>query len=746
MKHKMKTSTQLGQFSSSSLSNLGGVQKTGDLKIGSQKNAPRTWQRSLIGGLIFASLSLSVVLPSPIVLAQNQNKDAAGLNFVNADIESVIKAVGHYTGTTFVIDPRVKGQLTLVAEKPLTKDQAFKLLTSNLRMQGFAVVTSDGFSKVVPETDAKLQGGPTQVKSVKGDQIVTQVFRINYEQANNIVTALRPLISPNNVINVSPGNNSIVITDYSDNMRRMAEVIALLDVPANPELEIIPIKHAIASDVAALVSRLSESNASADSGRTIILADARTNSVLIKAPTVARGNLVKTLVASLDKPTELPGNVHVVYLKNAEAVKLAQTLRSILSGDSSLPSNSSSGLSGGGSSSGSGLGLGSNASGGQAVGGASLSSGSSLSLPVSSSSSSQGQSGGSGGFIQADAATNTLIITASEAVYRNLRGVIDQLDARRAQVYIESLIVEVSADKGNEFGVQWMAATGDKNSDYRVGAATSFDTTGKNNLLNLAAGNLTKVGSALPGGGLTVGLFRQINGQLGLGALAHALASDGSSNILSIPNLVTLDNEEAKIVVGQNVPFITGQFTGPSSGANTNPFQTIDRKEVGIKLTVKPQISEGGTVKLAIVQEVSNVDSTSNPAGIITNVRSLSTNVLAEDGQIIALGGLIGDDTKEGVEKVTFLGDLPIIGNLFKYKKQDRKKTNLMVFLRPTVIRNAEQSNSVSLDRYDYLRTQYLRGMEGEKDQPLLRMEKGKLLVPNSPEAMNSAKPEKEGK
>nr|WP_315476328.1 type II secretion system secretin GspD [uncultured Undibacterium sp.] len=707
-------------------------------KISEVSVMQKKWQRILISGVALTTLSLSTVLPHT-VMAQDVARDAASLNFVNADIESVIKAVGHYTGTTFVIDPRVKGQLTLVAEKPLTKEQAFKLLTSNLRMQGFAVVTSDGFSKVVPESDAKLQGGPTQPKSVKGDQIITQVFRINYEPANNIVTVLRPLISPNNVINVSPSNNTIVITDYADNMRRMAEVIALLDVPANPELEIIPIKHAIASDIAALVSRLTESQVSADSGRTIILADSRTNSVLIKAPSIARGNLVKSLVASLDKPTELPGNVHVVYLKNAEAVKLAQTLRSILSGDSSLPSNS-------GSSNLSSSGMSSNTNAAQPLGGSS-SAGSGLSLPVSSSSNSQGSSGGSGGFIQADAATNTLIITASEPVYRNLRGVIDQLDARRAQVYIESLIVEVTADRGNEFGVQWMAATGDKNSDYRVGAATSFDATGKNNLLNLAAGNISKVGSALPGAGITVGLFRQINGQLGLGALAHALATDGSSNILSIPNLVTLDNEEAKIVVGQNVPFITGQFTSPASGnAGANPFQTIDRKEVGIKLTVKPQISEGGTVKLAIVQEVSNVDSTSNPAGIITNVRSLSTNVLAEDGQIIALGGLIGDDTKEGVEKVSFLGDLPIIGNLFKYKKQERKKTNLMVFLRPTVIRNAEQSSSVSLDRYDYLRTQYLRGMENENNSSLLKMEKGKLLVPNGPGVLPPTKPESEGK
>jgi general secretion pathway protein D len=659
---------------------------------------------------------------------QNTDKNGADMNFVNADIETVVKAVGHYTGTTFVIDPRVKGQLTLVSEKPLTKEQAFKLLTSNLRMQGFSVVTSDGFSKVVPEADAKMQGGPTQPKGVKGDQIITQVFRINYEAANNIVTSLRPLISPNNSINVSAGNNSIIITDYADNMRRMAEVIALLDVPVNPELDVIPLKHTIASDIAAMLVRLTDSQAGADSGRAVIMADPRTNSILVKAPTTARSNIIKAMVATLDQPTALLGNVHVVYLKNAEAVKLAATLRSILSGDSSLPNSSSN------NSSQSNAGFGTNSPNQPPSNNSALSSqGTSLSLPISSSSNSQPSGGGgAGGFIQADASTNTLIITASDTVYRNLRSVIDQLDARRAQVYIETLIVEVVAGKDNELGVQWLGATGDKNSDYRLGAATSFDA-GGNNLLALAGGNSTKVGSVLPGKGLTVGLFRQIGGQLGLGALAHALSTDGSSNVLSIPNLVTLDNEEAKIHIGKNVPFVTGQFTGNSGTNGANPFQTIVRQDVGIKLTVKTQISEGGTVRLAIAQEVSSVDAKSDAAGIITNVRSLSTNVLAEDGQIIALGGLIGDDSNEGVEKVSFLGDLPIIGNLFKYRKQERKKTNLMIFLRPTVIRTAEQSNSVSLDRYDYLRTQYLKDVEKDGESSKLIMEKGKLITPGSP-------------
>lgn len=694
------------------------------------------WRQLFAASAFVGALGVSAMTFHAAANAQDASQNAATLNFVNADIESVVKAIGHYTGTTFVIDPRVKGQLTLVSEKPLNKEQAFKLLTSNLRMQGFAVVTSDGFSKVVPEADAKLQGGPTQSKSVKGDQIVTQVFRINYEAANNIVTALRPLISPNNVINVTPGNNSIVITDYADNMRRMAEVIALLDVPANPDLLVIPIKHAIAGDIATMATRLTEGGqAAGDAGRTVIMADSRTNSVLVKAPSVARGNLVKSIVTSLDQPTDLPGNVHVVYLKNAEAVKLAGTLRSIMTGETSSLN--------GGSQSNSGLsasGVGNSGVNQPQVGNNSAlsSTGTSLSLPISTSSNGAGQSGGSG-FIQADQATNTLIITASDTVYRNLRAVIDQLDARRAQVYIETLIVEVSNEKASELGVEWLGATGDANSKYRLGGVTSYPS--DTGLVALGGNTAAQVG-AVTGKGLTVGLFRQVGGQLGLGALAHALATDGNTNVLSVPNLVTLDNEEASIVDGKTVGVVTGQYTSNTGSAGQNPFQTIERKEIGIKLKVKPQISEGGTVRLAIAQEVSSIGQpVAGGVGITTIVRSIATNVLAEDGQIIALGGLIRDTNDDAVEKVNFLGDIPIIGNLFKYKKRTNGKANLMVFLRPTVIRNAEQSNNVSLDRYDYLRTQYLQSLDKDVNSDMLKLEKGKLIVPANPDQVK-AKPE----
>ena len=634
------------------------------------------------------------VVTAPLAHAQDPAAGQASLNFVGADIESVIKAIGHYTGTTFIIDPRIKGTISVVSEKPVSKRQAFQLLTSALRLQGYTVVTGDGFTKVVPEADAKLQAGPTTPGAVRGDQIATQIFRLNYESANNLVAVLRPLISPNNTINANAGNNSLVITDYADNLRRLGKIIAALDSPAVGDLDVVPIRYAIASDIAGMVNRLLESAGNVpggDSGRVNLLADSRTNSVIVRAPSPARANLAKSLIAKLDQPTAQPGNVHVVHLKNAEATKLAQTLRSVVTNDTSQPAqqapsqNSQSQQQPGGSTTQGGL-------------GASLSSQPQQPTTLSS--------GGAGGFIQADAATNTLIISSSEAVYRNLRTVIDLLDVRRAQVYVESLIVEVSANKAAEFGIQWLGATGDANSAYRIGAGTSFAAGTPNNLLSLGVGIAGKAASALPGPGLSIGIFRQINGKLGLGALAHALETEANANILSMPNLITLDNEEAKIIVGQNVPFITGQYTTQASGgsAGVNPFQTIERKDVGLSLRVRPQISEGGTVKMAIYQETSAVQDTANAAGIITSKRSIDTNVLVDDGQIIVLGGLIEDTVQDGVEKVRGLGDIPVIGNLFKYQNRKRVKTNLMVFLRPTVVRSNDQSVNLAADRYDLIR------------------------------------------
>lgn len=629
---------------------------------------------------------------------KDSGSNTGTLNFVDADIESVIAAVGDYTNTTFLIDPRVKGTLTLVSEKPLTKSQAFQLLTSVLRLRGYTVVTGNGYTKVVPEAEAKLQASPIQAGGVRGDQIATQVFHLNFENAANLVAVLRPLITPNNTINADPGNNTLIITDYADNLLRLGKIIATLDQPAGNDLDVVPIRYAISTDIATMVNRLLEQAGTAagagDAGRVTVLAYPRTNSVLIRASSDARVNLAKTLIEKLDQPTAEPGNVHVVYLKNAEATKLAQTLRAVVTSDASATTSGSSQ---------------STRSISSTTTSSSTTPSSSLSAPSSTSSQTTLSTGGPAGFIQADPTTNTLIITASESVYRDLRTVIDQLDARRAQVYIESLIVEVDANKSAELGAQFAGVSGNSNSNARVAGVTGFTPQGSggNNLISQLGAKAA--GTALaPGNGLTVGILNNS----GLGVLVHALETDTSANILSMPNLITLDNEEAKIIVGSNVPFITGQYTTPASGgtAGVNPFQTVERQDIGLTLRVRPQISQGGTVKMSIYQENSAVTDSTNPAGLITSKRSLDTNVLVDDGQIIVLGGLIDDNMQDTTEKVPLLGDIPFLGALFRYKTRSHVKTNLMVFLRPTIIRNNEQSVDLAGDRYDYIRNEQIAG------------------------------------
>jgi general secretion pathway protein D len=549
---------------------------------------------------------------------------------------------------------------------------------------------------------------------VRGDQVATQVYRLQHESAANLTAVLRPLISPNNSIMADPGNNSLVITDYADNLRRLSKIIAALDAPSTGDLDVVPIRNGIASDVATLVTRLMEPSPGGDAGRVTVLADPRTNAVIVRAPSAARANMAKSLIAKLDQPTSELGNIHVVYLKNADASKVAQTLRAVVSQDASAVPVQQQGTSGGS--------IQSSATGGAGGLGGQQGQQSSVGMGGTGNTFAQqgqatagGAGGGQGsGFIQADISTNSLIITAPDAVYRNLRGVIDQLDVRRAQVYIEALVVEVTSNKASEFGVQWVGISGDDSSRYRVGGLQSFTngTTG-NNIVNLVTAATGAGGTGATGGtggssiptlgGLSIGIFRQINGQLGLGAIASALENTGNANILSTPNMITLDNELATIKVGQNIPIITGSFTTGASGAS-NPFQTVDRKDVGLLLKVRPQISEGGTIKLSIYHENSGIDSTTNASGIITTVRAIESNVLADDGQIIVLGGLISDDESDSEQKVRGLGDIPVLGNLFKYKARTRNKRNLMVFLRPVVVRSKEQNSSISMDRYELMR------------------------------------------
>jgi general secretion pathway protein D len=653
--------------------------------------------------LAAASLAACLLLTAlPGAVFAQRATEPITLNFVNAEIEAVARTMAAITGRSIVVDPRVKGTISLATDRPVRPAEAYNQFLATLRLSGFTVVESGGLLKVVPEADAKLQGGSVSVgaPSVTGSQIVTQIFRLSYENAGNLVPILRPLISPNNTINVNPGNNSLVITDYADNLQRIARIIAALDVSNATDVEIINLQHALAADLAPVLQRLLDSSTStggavvapgqgqADTGfRTTIVPEVRSNSLIVRAANPARLNLVRSLALKLDQagaPQVASGNIHVVYLKNADATRLASILRAALSGS-------------GGSASGGGA----TAPSAPATGGATstVSSGAAT-APVSASAPPS-----TGGQIQADPATNSLIITAPEPQYRQLRAVIDRLDARRAQVFVESLIAEVNADKAAEFGIQWQGPIGNKG-DRNVGFLGTNFSIGGTNIIDLAI-NAGK-GTTQPSTGLNIGVAHQVNGVYVLGFLARFLESNGDGNVLSTPNLLTLDNEEAKIVIGQNVPFVTGQYTNStaSSGGTVNPFQTIERKDVGLTLRVKPQISENGTVKLQIFQEVSSVQAgtTNAPNGPTTNKRSIESNVLVEDGGIVVLGGLLQDEYSGNQEKIPGFGDVPVFGNLFKTETRSRKKTNLMVFLRPVVLRDAGQTGDLTLDRYDLMR------------------------------------------
>jgi len=658
------------------------------------------------------------------------------LNFVNADIEAVTRAIGVMMDKQFVIDPRVKGTITLYSEQPLSVHEAYLNYLAGLRGLGFTVVESGGLLKVLPEADAKLQSSAVILDNgaPRGDQILTQVYRLNYEQANNLVPVLRPLISPNNTVQANPGNNTLVVTDYADNLQRIAKIIAAMDTPASTDLEIIPLKHSVASDMAALVARLADGGGAAaapnqpalsSGGSASVVADPRSNSLIVRAPNAAKLAAVRSIVAKLDVPgSDSTGNIRVVYLKNADATKLATVLRAAFGAGGSASA-------GGGSSStpgGTGLGgfgnntgAGSNPSqSGNSLGGNS-SSNSGMS-PASTQPVSASPSPSTGGFVQADPSTNALIITAPEPLYRQIRNVIDQLDGRRAQVYVETLIVKVDASKTGAFGVQWQNLFGNKGDNTLPGLGTNFGT---------GAGNIIQGSAALYGGsatlasavkdapaGLNFGLLKKIGDKYTLGAIANFLETEAGANVLSTPNLVALDNEEAKIVVGRNVPFVTGSFTNTGSSSGTvNPFQTFDRKDVGITLRIRSQIGEGGTVRMTVYQENSSIDPTTkaDTSGPATEKSSIETTVSVDNGEIIVLGGLLKDEFADSEGRVPGLGSIPIIGNLFKNTGRSRVKTNLMVFLRPVIMRDQKSADEITLDRYEFIRALQQAGQPQSK-------------------------------
>jgi general secretion pathway protein D len=652
--------------------------------------------RGLIAALAFGvaaagGLAVAQAPAQPPALAPQPGDDAVTLNFVNADIHAVIKAVADMTGRNFLIDPRVQGAVNIVAPRPVPRNMVFPILLSALRVQGFAAVGGDlGVIHVVPEAEAKFYGSARDPRRARGDQIVTEVFHLQHESAAQMVPVLRPLVAPNNVINAFPASNMLVVTDYASNLERIRKVISTVDQPAASELATVRLRFAAAVDVAQAVQRLvpeaSQAPGPGAAPRVAVSVDARTNSLLVRADNATLAKRIRELATGMDVPSASGGNIHVVYLKNAEAVRLAESLRAMISGQPVAQRTSTA--------------LGPATPGAppaavQAV---------ATTLGVGSPGAAAAAGALTTASIQAHQETNSLVIIAPDAVYSALRGVIEKLDARRAQVFVEALIVEIAASKAGEFGIQWQSLPNGNTGGTQGFGVQNFNLTPGSNIGQIARDPLTI------GQGLTLGLIRgtlTFGGAeiLNLAALVRALDKDSTANILSTPQLLTLDNEEARIQVGQNIPIVTGNFTLAGAGGGVvNPFQTVDRRDIGVSLKIRPQIAEGGAVKMQIYQEVSSIFNAQSPQGIILNKRAIESNVVVDDGQIIVLGGLISDDVQTGKEAVPVLGDIPVLGTLFRYDTRRREKINLMVFLRPVVLRDSTTTATLTGDRYDYIR------------------------------------------
>jgi len=614
------------------------------------------------------------------------------LNLKDADINALVESMSVLTGKNFIVDPRVKGRVTIISSKPMDEKELYEVFLAVLGVHGFAAVPGDKVIKIVPAAGAKQENVPTidQQRRIEPDQIVTRVIQVQNVSAAQIVPILRPLIPPQGHLAAYTPTNVLIISDSAANVERIASIIGRIDLASNEEVEIVALRHASATEVVRVLTTLEQGKTRADPAAGVgsplrMVADERTNSILLSGDKISRVRL-RTLITHLDTPVDGGGNTQVIYLRYAKA----KDLMTVLQGVSKSLSNETA----------------RNApipgQPGAPPGGSSSSGGSSL---VD---------------IQADESTNALVITAPPELIRSLRSVIAQLDVRRAQVLVEAVIAEISAEKTAELGVQWVVDANNLIGFTNLGT----EATSLSNILGLAAqadsDDLTALSAArIPQGmQMAVGDF---SGNNRFGALISALAKDADTNVLSTPTVVTLDNEQAEIVVGQNVPFVTGSYTSSTStGGNdntnslSNPFQTIQRDDVGIKLKVKPQINEGNAVKLEIEQEVSSVVPSANAAtqGPTTNKRSIKTIVMVEDGQVLVLGGLIDDKLDESAQKVPLLGDVPLLGNLFRYRSTSKLKRNLMVFLHPVILRDPAQGTLSTSDKYSYIRQQQLAARE----------------------------------
>jgi len=642
----------------------------------------------VLTAVVMLGMIQSPTLAAPLVNAKGNNtynpavsgleQQTYTLNFVDADIHALINAVSRITGLNFIIDPRVKGKVTIISNKEMPGDDVYKVFLSVLKVHGFAAVAGPNVVKIVPEVNAKQDAIPFMSKRIfnASDAFVTRVIEVRYIDAAQLVPILRPLVPQRGHLAAYPASNVLVISDSAANIMRLEKIIRRIDQTTSDEVEVIPLEHATATEVVRIMQQLAGMNPK-QKRRINVIADDRTNSILLGGPRASRIR-TRALISHLDTPLEFSGNTHVIYLRNAVAKDLVPVLTGI-----------SKGL-------------------------ASVGKGKKAAVPASAI------------IIEAHESTNSLVISAPANIVRSLKTVIARLDIRRAQVLVEAVIAEVSEEATREFGIQW--AGGGANSTRPIGLI-NFDN-------GYSAANLL-LDTPPVASGLSLGVGDFI-GSSRIGALIRALSADVGTNILSTPSLVTLDNKEAEIVVGQNVPFITGSFSGTGSGGSnpSNPFTTIQRKDVGLTLKIKPQINEGNAIKLDVEQEVSSLSPSTVGADLITKKRSIKTTVMVEDGGVVVLGGLIEEKLREDEQRVPILGDIPILGLLFRYNKTTKVKTNLMVFIHPQIMKDDAMLRSLTNEKYNYIRAKQLaireRGVKlmDDDESPLLPEFKEFLTLP----------------
>ncbi len=607
-------------------------------------------------------LALLVTTGSDLLYAAEQNQTAMTLNLRDADITSVISTVSEMTGKNFIVDPRVKGRVTVISSRPMEADEVYQVFLSILNVQGFAAIPGKNAIKIVPEVTAKQGAIPN--KGGSGDESVTRVVRVNNVAAAQLVPVLRPLLPQEAHLAAYTPTNVLIVSSTAANVDKLVELIQTVDQSNESEIELIPLKHASATEVERILNALQQQNAAnraaggTGSDGVKITADGRTNSIILSGDKAERQG-IKAIIAKLDTKLESSGNTRVFYLHYAKAKDLASVLGGV--GESIVADK-----------------------GGAATAGAASSAKGKLN-------------------IQADESSNSLVISAPPDVMRDLEAVIRQLDVRRAQVMVKAVIAEVSTDTSRELGVQWAYDGSAANGPVGV---IDFNGT-MTGMLQFASGGSTTPPSL---NGLNLGVGETLSDGTVYGALLRALNGDSNNNILSTPTLVTLDNEEAEITVGQNVPFLTGSYSSTGSGSTpSNPFQTVQREDVGLTLKITPQINEGNSVRMEISQEVSSLSgSSASTVDIITNKRAINTTVMVDDGDILALGGLIDDQLIEKEQKVPLLGDIPVLGWFFSYKSTQKVKRDLMVFLHPRIMRGGKLSNDLSSIKYNYMRAQQL--------------------------------------